>query len=112
MTADCLFCKIAGGQIPAKLVKNTETYAAFRDINPQAPTHILIIPKEHFNDITDVRDANLLGSLFQAAKDIASEEKLDNGFRLVVNTGSDGGQTVIHLHIHLLGGRNMTWPPG
>ena len=112
MTTDCLFCKIAGGQIPANVVKQTDTYLAFRDIDPQAPTHILVIPKEHFTSISDVRDANLLGSLFQAATAIAAEEKLDKGFRIVVNTGSDGGQTVFHIHIHLLGGRNMTWPPG
>ncbi len=112
MTDDCLFCKIAGGQIPAKVVKETDSYMAFRDINPQAPTHILVIPKSHFADVSQVKDAQLLGSLMQAAAGIAAEEKLGNGFRLVVNTGADGGQTVFHLHIHLLGGRSLDWPPG
>lgn len=109
---NCLFCKIVEGQIPAQLVKDDEHYLAFKDINPQAPCHILLIPKVHYSSIADVRDTNLLGSLFAAATEIASEEKLDKGFRLVVNTGAEAGQTVFHLHIHILGGRNMGWPPG
>jgi len=108
----CLFCKIVAGEIPAKLVKTGESYLAFRDINPQAPTHILLIPKEHFASLPDVKDAKLLGTLFQAAAEIAAEEKLDKGFRLVVNTGAESGQTVFHIHIHILGGRPMEWPPG
>jgi histidine triad (HIT) family protein len=109
---NCIFCKIAAGEIPANIVKKGDNYVAFRDLNPQAPTHVLIIPKEHFSGLPDVRDANLLGSLMQAAAEIAAELGLDNGFRCVVNTGTEGGQTVFHLHIHLLGGRNMEWPPG
>lgn len=108
----CVFCKIVSGEIPASIIKSSDDYVAFRDLNPQAPTHILIIPKKHFSTLADVRNANLLGSLFQAGAEIAAELALENGFRLVVNTGPDGGQTVFHLHIHLLGGRRMHWPPG
>ncbi len=109
---NCIFCKIVTGQIQVNIVKSSDDYMAFNDLNPQAPTHILIIPKEHYSALPDVRDANLLGSLLQAASEIAAEQGLENGFRLVVNTGPDGGQTVFHLHIHLLGGRSMHWPPG
>lgn len=83
-----------------------------RDINPQAPTHILIVPKEHVPNIVQFEQADKLGRLFQAAKELMVSEKLDSGFRLVVNTGVNGGQTVDHLHIHMLGGRNLNWPPG
>lgn len=109
---NCLFCKIVAGEIPAKLVKEGENFVAFSDINPQAPKHMLVIPKQHYSNITEFRDSKGLGDLFVAAGDIAKEQGLDEGFRLVVNTGSDGGQTVFHLHIHILGGRSMTWPPG
>ncbi len=107
-----MFCKIVRGEIPCKLVREGDDLLAFRDINPQAPAHLLIIPKEHYSQISDVRDPKVLGSLFEAACELAREEKLDKGFRLVVNSGDHGGQTVYHLHIHLLGGRNMHWPPG
>jgi histidine triad (HIT) family protein len=110
--ADCLFCKIIDKQIPSNPVTENEDMIAIRDINPQAPTHILIIPKHHAKDITEMTDPGLTGRLFAAAKSIAVSEGLGQGFRLVVNTGPDGGQTVDHLHIHLLGGRSMTWPPG
>jgi histidine triad (HIT) family protein len=110
--ADCLFCKIIDKQIPSNPVTENEEMIAIRDINPQAPTHILIIPKHHAKDITEMTDHSLTGRLFAAAKSIAASEGLGKGFRLVVNTGPDGGQTVDHLHIHLLGGRFMTWPPG
>jgi histidine triad (HIT) family protein len=110
--SDCLFCKIIAKQIPSNPVTENEDLIAIRDINPQAPTHILIIPKHHAKDITEMSDAALTGRLFAAAKSIAQSEGLTNGFRLVVNTGSDGGQTVDHLHIHLLGGRGLGWPPG
>jgi histidine triad (HIT) family protein len=109
---NCIFCKIVKGEIPANKVKEGDNYFAFNDINPQAPTHILIIPKEHFADLTEVKDANLLGHLVQAAGDLAKELKLEKGFRVVINTGSDAGQTVFHLHLHLFGGRIMQWPPG
>lgn len=109
---NCIFCKIVAGEIPAKLVKESERFVAFNDINAQAPKHLLLIPKEHYANITEIRDSNLLGELFLAAGDLAKEQGLHDGFRLVVNTGADGGQTVFHLHIHILGGRAMNWPPG
>lgn len=109
---NCIFCKIIAGEIPAKLVDEGHHHVAFRDINPQAPSHILVIPKVHRSDITQYDDATQLGELFKAATGVALKEGLANGFRLVVNTGDDGGQTVHHLHVHVLGGRSLTWPPG
>jgi histidine triad (HIT) family protein len=113
-TPDCLFCKIASGTIPVTRLFENDHVLAFPDIHPQAPVHILIIPKRHFASLTHASssDAQLLGELLLAAKDVAQRQHLDNGFRLVINTGPDGGQTVDHLHIHLLGGRQMHWPPG
>ena len=108
----CIFCKIVDKQIPSKLVKEEAEYVAIRDINPQAPTHVLIMPREHVRNVNEFKDPTRLGALFQAARQIVDEEKLHNGFRLVVNTGEDGGQTVDHLHIHVLGGRALGWPPG
>ena len=113
--ADCLFCKIAAGDIPAQRVGETEHVFAFRDINPQAPTHVLLIPKAHVADSAaqlDASHANLLGECFSLAAQIAKDEGLDQGWRLVTNIGEHGGQTVNHLHIHLLGGRALQWPPG
>lgn len=110
--SSCIFCKIVEKHIPSNMVKEHDDYVAIRDINPQAPTHVLIISKRHVPNISKFEDAPALGRLFQAAKDIASKEGLAKGFRLVVNTGEDGGQTVDHLHIHVLGGRAMSWPPG
>ena len=110
---DCLFCKIAGGEIPAKVVKRDGRLLAFRDINPQAPTHILIIPTEHVASLNDAKDEGLLGEILVFAGTLAREEGIaQRGYRVVVNTNADGGQTVFHLHAHLLGGRRMTWPPG
>jgi histidine triad (HIT) family protein len=109
---NCIFCKIVAGEIPAKLVAEDEHLVAFRDINAQAPTHILVIPKRHAKNILEVKDTSLIGHLFSKAGEIAVKEQLQNGFRLIVNTGDDGGQTVHHLHIHILGGRAMSWPPG
>lgn len=109
---DCLFCKIVGGEIPAAKVGEGEDWFAFNDINAQAPTHVLVIPKSHFANVTEVEDKQKLGSLFHAAGKLAKKLNLENGFRLVVNTGEDGGQTVFHLHIHILGGRSLNWPPG
>ncbi|MCA9816231.1 MAG: histidine triad nucleotide-binding protein [Cyanobacteriota/Melainabacteria group bacterium] len=109
---NCLFCKIVKGQIPADIVSQGDNWLAFRDINPQAPSHILVIPKNHVANVTECNEAAELGSLFQAASGVARDENLDQGFRLVVNTGEHGGQTVFHLHIHILGGRSLTWPPG
>jgi len=114
MPTDCLFCKIVEGKIPANRVYEDERCIGFPDINPQAPTHLLIIPKEHIASQakTAAEHAPLLGHLMAAAADIARCRKLDNGYRVVVNTGEEGGQTVNHLHLHLLGGRPMSWPPG
>ncbi len=109
---DCLFCKIAGSEIPASKVYEDELVLAFNDIDPQAPTHVLIIPKAHFADIMEATE-EYTAAMYAAARSIAREKGLDrSGFRLVINTGSDGGQTVPHLHMHLLGGRSLGWPPG
>ena len=114
--SDCIFCKIANGEIDSKLIYEDETVAAFRDLNPQAPEHILIVPKKHVAKITDFNDEdkNLAAHIFvDVVPAIAKKIGVDkSGFRLVINTGKDGGQTVSHLHVHLLGGRKMTWPPG
>src|SRR5579864_2030954 len=111
---DCLFCKIIDGKIPAKKVYEDEKAFAFEDINPQAPTHVLIIPKKHIVGIDQATeaDAELMGYCQLVAAKIARERKLENGFRTVYNVGPDAGQTVFHLHLHLLGGRKMGWPPG
>jgi histidine triad (HIT) family protein len=111
---DCLFCKIVAGIIPAKLLYEDAESVAFADINPQAPTHLLIIPKQHLTSLAHVAKEHsaLLGHLVSVATDLARTHQLGNGYRLVVNTGADGGQTVHHLHLHLLGGRHMAWPPG
>ncbi len=112
---DCIFCKIASGAIPAAKLYEDPEVVAFRDLHPQAPTHFLVIPRKHLtslNDITD-HDETLVGHMFHAAKTLAEQEGIAaTGFRTVFNTGSDGGQTVFHLHLHVLGGRQMTWPPG
>jgi len=109
----CLFCKVAAGEIPAIVVKRADGLLAFQDINPQAPTHILVIPTEHIASLDEARDQALLGKLLAFARDVARERGLAApGYRVVVNTNADGGQTVFHLHLHLLGGRPMAWPPG
>ena len=112
--SDCLFCRIVAGQIPSKLEYQDEQVVAFRDINPQAPTHILVIPRKHIAKIADVTavDLPLVGACIQAANQIAVREKLEAGYRLVINNGAQAGQTVWHIHWHLLGGRNLGWPPG
>ncbi|MBT8398801.1 MAG: histidine triad nucleotide-binding protein [Gemmatimonadetes bacterium] len=113
--SDCLFCRIASGEIPADLVRSDPDAVAFRDINPQAPTHILIIPRKHIPSVADLNDgdSDVMGTLFLMARDLAREEGLtENGYRMVVNAGADAGQTVFHIHLHLLGGRGMGWPPG
>lgn len=111
---DCLFCKIVAGTIAVKRLHETEDVLAFADINPQAPVHVLVIPKRHIASHAHAlpEDAGLLGRLFAEAGNIARAQHLDRGYRLVVNTGPDGGQTVDHLHVHILGGRAMGWPPG
>jgi histidine triad (HIT) family protein len=114
MNSDCLFCKIANGTLSVTRLYEDEQLLAFADINPQAPVHILIIPKQHFTSLahTTQEQEPLLGHLLTAAAEIAKQQGLTNGYRTVINTGPDGGQTVEHLHVHLLGGRHMTWPPG
>jgi histidine triad (HIT) family protein len=112
---DCLFCKIAAGEIPAKILYQDEKVVAFDDIHPQAPHHKIIIPRKHIATINDLQpqDSELLNSMVQSAVKLAHELKIaDEGYRLVMNCNSGGGQTVFHIHIHLLGGRSMTWPPG
>jgi len=116
MTEDnCLFCRIIAGEVPAEVVHKDERCVAIRDLNPQAPTHVLIIPREHMESLNDVsqRDETLLGHLLRIAARIANDEgHAESGYRTVINTGAGAGQTVFHLHVHTLGGRTMTWPPG
>ncbi len=114
MPADCLFCRMASGEIPVAKVHEDEMVFAIRDINPQAPTHVLVMPLAHVASAAALTeaDAPLLARLFAVAAEIAARDGLDGGWRLVSNVGPDGGQTVQHLHLHLLGGRRMGWPPG
>jgi histidine triad (HIT) family protein len=110
----CLFCQIAAGERPATIVYRSDDVIAFRDIHPQAPTHILIIPTKHIVSVAEasVEDEGLIGRLISVAREIAQQENLSKGYRLVINNGSQAGQSVFHLHVHLLGGRAMQWPPG
>jgi histidine triad (HIT) family protein len=109
---DCLFCKIAAGEIPADIVRETDRTVAFRDINPQAPTHVLVIPREHLTDVSElVGDESLLALVLREAVAVAADEGIE-GYRVVFNTGREAGQTVFHVHAHVLGGRGMSWPPG
>jgi histidine triad (HIT) family protein len=113
--ADCLFCKIAAGDIPAKKVHEDSDSVAFRDINPQAPTHVVIIPRRHIETLNDLQpgDAEAVGKLFLVAKEIAKQEGIaEPGYRTVFNCNQAAGQTVFHIHLHLLGGREFGWPPG
>lgn len=111
--ADCLFCRIVAGEIPSNRVAETEISLAFRDINPVAPQHVLVIPKPHVADsLADLDDPWVLADLVQLAREVAKGDEFAGGWRLVTNIGTDGGQTVPHLHLHLLGGRKMKWPPG
>ena len=112
---DCIFCKIIAGDIPSKKVFENDKVLAFHDIDPKAPIHVLIIPKEHISSVNVMTDsqANVLSDITRAARDIAFDLGLsENGYRLVINEGKDGGQAVDHIHMHLLGGRQLTWPPG
>ena len=113
MADDCLFCRIVRKEIPAKLVAETEHCVAFRDINPQAPVHILVVPREHVPTLNDATDPALIGRLSLLAAELAKREGIaDAGYRTVVNTNAGAGQTVFHIHLHLLGGRALRWPPG
>jgi len=112
--SECLFCRIVADEIPADIVLRRDDVLAFRDINPQAPVHILVIPAAHYADGAELAaaDPELAGRLLQAAAEVATAHGLDSGYRVVLNTGADAGQTVFHVHAHVLGGRSLTWPPG
>ena len=113
--SDCIFCKIAEKKIPSKIVHEDDTCVAFDDVNPQAPTHVLVIPRTHVASIAELNeaDAGLLGHLMLTGAKIAKQKGIaEGGYRFVINTGKNGGQTVFHLHLHVLGGRSMRWPPG
>ena len=113
MAEQCLFCRIASGEIPAKLVAEGPTCIAFRDVNPQAPVHVLVIPRAHVTSLNEVPTPALMTDVLQMAREVAASEGIDkSGYRVVFNTGSHGGQSVFHLHAHVLGGRHMGWPPG
>jgi histidine triad (HIT) family protein len=111
---DCLFCRIIGGEIPSRKVYEDERVYAFEDINPQAPTHILIVPKKHIRGLKEAQgeDAEIIGYCHLAAAKIARERSIEDGYRTVLNVGPHAGQSVFHLHVHLVGGRNLSWPPG
>ncbi|MCE2422748.1 MAG: HIT domain-containing protein [Gemmatimonadetes bacterium] len=108
----CVFCQIAVGRIPAATVGEGEGWVAFADLNPQAPVHILVIPRQHYSGLPELRDRDLAGRLVTACHQVAGAAGLDKGYRVVVNSGRRGGQTVPHLHFHVMGGRQMKWPPG
>lgn len=111
---DCLFCRLVRGEIPTKKVYEDKEIFVFEDINPQAPTHVLIIPKRHIVDLKEAKaeDAEIIGKLHLVAAQIARDRKIENGYRTVLNVGPGAGQSVFHLHLHLLGGRSLSWPPG
>jgi histidine triad (HIT) family protein len=115
VTADCLFCKIVAGEIPATVVMSTDTTLAFRDINPQAPTHVVVVPRAHYPDAAALAAADpaLAGEVLRAGAAVAQQEGVvESGYRMVFNTGAGAGQSVFHVHLHVLGGRPITWPPG
>lgn len=111
---DCIFCKIASGEIPSTRVYEDDLCVAFKDLEPQAPVHILIIPREHIVSAAEITPGNssIVAHIFEVAAKLAKDNKLENGWRIVSNVGEDGGQSVKHMHFHLLGGRAMAWPPG
>lgn len=112
--SDCLFCKIVAGAIPSDKVLETDEVLSFRDINPEAPTHVLVIPKRHVASIHELReaDADELAKIFAVIRKVAEQEGVGDGYRVVTNVGATAGQSVFHLHFHVLGGRSLTWPPG
>ena len=113
MPESCLFCRIVAREIPAAVVAETDDALAFRDIKPESPVHVLVIPKVHIDSLAFATDEAILGHLVAFAAKVAAQEGIDKtGYRTVINTGGDGGQTVAHLHLHVLGGRHMDWPPG
>ncbi|HXY15900.1 MAG TPA: histidine triad nucleotide-binding protein [Terriglobales bacterium] len=112
--SDCLFCRIIAGEIPSKKVYEDDHIYAFEDINPQAPTHVLVVPKKHVSGLKEakVEDAELIGRCHLTAANIARQRSIENGYRTVLNVGPHAGQSVFHLHVHLVGGRRLGWPPG
>ena len=114
MAQDCIFCKIINGDIPAKLIFEDDDVLAFHDVNPQAPAHILVIPRKHISGPDALGDEGIVlaGKLVKTGTELASQLGLTDGYRMVMNNGEKAGQTVFHLHLHILGGRSMTWPPG
>jgi histidine triad (HIT) family protein len=111
-SSGCIFCKIARGEIPSAIIASNDVAVAFRDIKAEAPVHVLVVPREHVASLAEANDPEMLGGLLKLASDVARQEALEGGYRVVINTGPDAGQTVHHLHAHVLGGRNMAWPPG
>lgn len=114
MSKDCLFCRIIAKEVPAKIIHEDDRAVAFEDVNPQAPTHVLVVPRQHLAGLGDAttEDAALLGHLFLVAAEIARQRHLEAGYRTVINTGRGAGQSIFHVHLHLLGGRGLRWPPG
>jgi histidine triad (HIT) family protein len=114
VTDDCLFCRIVAGEIPSTTVHETASTVAFRDINPQAPTHVVVVPREHYPTAYALSQADpaLAGAVLAAAGEVAEQEGITDGYRIVFNTGAGAGQSVFHVHCHVLGGRQLTWPPG
>lgn len=111
--SDCLFCRIVRGEIPSQRVAENASSIAFRDISPQAPVHVLVIPRTHYGSLNDVADGAVLAGMHDLVREVVRQEGIEaSGYRCVINTGTDGGQTVGHLHLHVLGGRRHTWPPG
>lgn len=111
---DCLFCKIISGEIPSKKIYEDDKVYAFYDIDPKAPVHFLVIPKEHISSVAEINEKNaaIVGYIYSVIAKLAKEMKLEKGYRIVTNIGEDGGQTVFHMHFHVLGGRSLAWPPG
>ncbi len=113
MTETCLFCRIAHGELPVTLIAQNDHAVAFRDIHPQAPVHVLVVPRRHVGSLAEATDGAELGAVLLLAAEVARAEGVaESGYRTVMNTGDDGGQTVHHLHVHVLGGRRLGWPPG
>ncbi len=112
MSSDCIFCKIANKEMQTKIIFENDEFIAFDDIKPVSPTHVLVIPKKHYKNLLEVEDKEILGKLILTAKEVALKLSLNDGFRIVLNTGDNGGQTVYHIHLHVLGGRFHKWPPG
>lgn len=109
---DCIFCKIVRGEMDTKFIIETKEYVSFNDIQPQAPVHALVIPKEHFDSLNDIDDPEIVGKLLEGARLTAKKLGIEDNYRVVINTGKGAGQAVFHIHVHVLGGRQMQWPPG